>query len=337
MIPILHGLIIDLCLNTKIPSLQLVARFLNKIAKNVKNISDKSKLRKLESMMKVTSSTGARICILPSSKIHVYWDLFCIFAIMYYAISNCLRFALFYRSKTLKGAHNSLFLIDYIIDALFVIDVILRMQVYAFIDLENGRNEVITERSLIRKNYLNSTWFQVDCITILPFDFLALSFGHHTLFRCTKMARVLQIEGVVKRLRHNLDNCMNVSITGSQATGLIMLLYCILIVVWSSAGWNALREDEKIYKSVYWALTTLTTVGYGDFTPQDFRETCYAIVIGAIGATFTAGIIANVTSYFHDVDIAEDNIDHKMNCIKVSPNDNVSNLLIRNEKLISLL
>lgn len=291
--------------------------FLNKIAKNVKNISDRSRLKKLQSMMLVNEDERISLCILPSSKIHVYWDVFCLLAIMYYSISIPIRFALFFRNNTLKNAHDQSFLIDYVIDSLFVIDFLLRLQVYAFVDFENGKNEVITERSMIRKNYIQSKWFQVDRIAILPCDTLALLFGHHTLLRCNKLLRIFQISSVVKRLQINFDGCMNIPMTEPQSSGLIMLLHSILIIIWSSAGWNALRKNERIYKSVYWALTTLTTVGYGDFTPHDFRETCYAIAIGAIGATFTAGIIANVTSYFHDVDISEDNIDHKLNCVKV--------------------
>lgn len=268
-------------------------------------------------MLQANDVTKKGLCILPSSRIHVYWDLFCIFAIMYYCISSPIRFALFYKSNTLEIAYNPSFYLDYVIDALFLVDLVLRLMVYAYIDIENGRNEVISDRLMIKKNYLQSTWFKVDRVAILPLDFLALPFGHHTLFRCSKLIRIFQLSKVVKRLQQHFDDCMSIPMTESQSSGLMMLLYSILIVVWSSAGWNALRNDERIYKSVYWALTTLTTVGYGDFTPHNFRETCYAIAIGAIGATFTAGIIANVTSYFHDVDISEENIDHKMNCVKV--------------------
>lgn len=235
-------------------------------------------------------------------------------------MANPIRFAKYFRANNLRNAYENVFLIDYVIDILFIVDFIMRLQFYAFVDFENGRNEVIVERELIKKNYIQSDWYKIDRFAIIPFDILSLPFGHHTMLRIPKLIRVLQIPSIIKRLQRNLDECMNISLTESQGSGLMMLVYSMLIIVWSSAGWNALRKEESLYESVYWALTTLTTVGYGDFTPIDFRETCYAIIVGAIGATFTAGIIANVTSFFHDVDISDDNIDHKLNCIQVRSN-----------------
>ena len=54
----------------------------------------------------------------------------------------------------------------------------------------------------------------------------------------------------------------------------------------------------------------------GDLTPINFRETCYALLVGAAGATFSAAIIANVTSFFHDSEISEDNTEHKLTVVK---------------------
>ena len=47
-----------------------------------------------------------------------------------------------------------------------------------------------------------------------------------------------------------------------------------------------------------------------------YRETCYCIFVGAAGATFCAAIIANVTSFFHNAEISEDNTEHKLTVVK---------------------
>ena len=95
-----------------------------------------------------------------------------------------------------------------------------------------------------------------------------------------------------------------------------MLLQSLLLIVWSSAGWNALRPEGSAIVSVYWAIATLSTVGYGDVTPLGFNETCYALVVGAVGAVFTAAVVDNVTSFFHDAELSENNCEQKLNCIK---------------------
>eukprot|EP00957_Ditylum_brightwellii_P094333 7182709-Ditylum_brightwellii.AAC.1 len=168
----------------------------------------------------------------------------------------------------------------------------------------------------MRQSYKKSHWYAIDCLAAIPYDFLSAIIGYHTLFRFPKMIRAIQIPGMISRLQKNLLDCMDVAMNEAQVSSLAMFLCSFLIIVWSSAGWNAIRQNENAYESVYWAFTTLTTVGYGDLTPINFPQTCYALFVGAIGATFSAAIIANVTSFFHDVEISEENVDHKLNCTK---------------------
>jgi hypothetical protein len=291
---------------------------MKKIASYVASMKSQPKSEKLLNMLGETEVNVKGLRILTNSPIHVYWNMFAIIAIMYEAISCPIRFAINFRSSTLDTAHNWDFWIHYLFDAAFLYDIYLRVNAYAYVSFDNGKNQTIVERGLIWRHYLNSEWFRIDGIASIPYDVFALIFGHHTLFRIPKMIRVMQLPSLVSRLRQKLDDCLAITMQESSASGLMMFLSTILIIVWSSAGWNALRFNESAYKSVYWALTTITTVGYGDFTPENFRETLYAVIVGAAGATFTAGIIANVTSFFHDVDISEDNIDHKVNSVMVS-------------------
>jgi len=288
--------------------------FFAHISSNIMHMTTTSK--KLKDMMAKNEITLKGFRIAPSSPIHVYWDIFSLVAILYYATSSPIRFAKYFRSGNLRIAYDWFFLIDYALDLLFMIDVYLRMNVYAFQGFETGHNLTVVDRHQMQENYMRSHWFRVDCIAIIPYDIISIGVGYHTLARIPKLVRIFHVSRIVERLQKNLDDCLHISMNESHVSGSIMLLYSLLIIIWSSSGWNAIRTDENLFESVYWALTTLTTVGYGDFAPSDFRETCYALVVGAVGATFTAGIIANVTSFFHDVDISENNITHKMNCVK---------------------
>ena len=49
----------------------------------------------------------------------------------------------------------------------------------------------------------------------------------------------------------------------------------------------------KYIYSLYWAITTIVTVGYGDITPQNNAEVCVVIVIELFG-TALFGYIINI-------------------------------------------
>ena len=272
---------------------------------------------KLKDMMAEHDIVTKEFRILPNSKVHLYWDVFSIAAILYYSIDAPIRIASSYRVSTLASSYDYGFIVGYCIDAMFIVDMILRASVYAYSSYEHGRTIIVTNKSQIRQKYLSSGKFKIDLLAIVPFDLIAAgTSSYHSLFRLSKLVRVSQIPQVVSNFQNHLDACLSIKTTETQRSVLLMLLYSVLLIVWSSAAWNALRPGESGIISVYWAITTLSTVGYGDVTPNDFVETAYALVVGAVGAVFTAAVVANVTSFFHDAELSENNYEHKMNCIK---------------------
>ena len=272
---------------------------------------------KLKNMMEETTIVTREFRIQPNSRIHLCWDFIAIAAILYYAINSPIRIATYIRANALSTTYDSYFIMDYCIDLVFVVDMILRSTIYSYDTHEHGKTIVVSDSTAIRHKYLSSKKFKIDLFAIVPFDVISAGTGSfHAMYRLTKLIRVVQIPYVISNLQHHLDTCLNVKMNETQRSVLLMLLYSILLIVWSSAGWNALRSDESAVLSVYWAITTLSTVGYGDLTPLDFPETCYALIVGAVGAVFTAAVVANVTSFFHDAELSEHNYEHKLNCVK---------------------
>mmetsp|Transcript_31519 Transcript_31519/g.45922 ORF Transcript_31519/g.45922 Transcript_31519/m.45922 type:complete len:2273 (-) Transcript_31519:792-7610(-) len=290
---------------------------MKKLAASVNTMANKQQSNKFKEMMsKTTVVDKRRFRVFPDSKLHVYWDIFCIFSIMYYSIVCPIRLASAYRSSTVRSYFHYGFLLDYILDIMHLADIFLRMNVYSFVSYESGKHEIIHDSSQIRNHYFSSKQIKVDILTSIPYDVLSLWIGYPIFFRAVKMIRIMQLPRVVSLLRNHLETCMNILMSEAYLSSSIMFLLTILVIVWSSSGWNAIREEEKTYQSVYWAFTTLTTVGYGDLTPENLNQTVYALLVGTAGVTFCAGIIANVTSFFHNAEVSEDSIEHKHNCVK---------------------
>lgn len=72
---------------------------------------------------------------------------------------------------------------------------------------------------------------------------------------------------------------------------------------WISCGWLALRGAEPrpaaataYLDAVYWTITTLTSVGYGDITPESPNQKLFAILTMIIGLAFLGYIVGVVAS-----------------------------------------
>jgi voltage-gated potassium channel len=60
---------------------------------------------------------------------------------------------------------------------------------------------------------------------------------------------------------------------------------------------------------VWWAITTVTTVGYGDLYPESNAGRILAVAVMIIGIGFVAILTANIASYFVEKDKNKENED----------------------------
>ena len=64
--------------------------------------------------------------------------------------------------------------------------------------------------------------------------------------------------------------------------------------------------------SIYWALQTLTTVGYGDITPRSVYEKIAGLIWMIIGVGFYSFTIGNLASIFNSIDIKAAHLQQKL-------------------------
>lgn len=132
----------------------------------------------------------------------------------------------------------------------------------------------------------------IDLLAILPIYliFIFPDAGHLLIIR---LLRVLRIFRVLKLLRYveEARHLKNALLASSRKIFVFFFFVLILATVFGSLIFLIEGPDKgftSIPKSIYWAIITLTTVGYGDIVPQTAFGQAIASVITLIGYSIIA-------------------------------------------------
>jgi len=162
----------------------------------------------------------------------------------------------------------------------------------AIFSLEYIYRTVLNFRRNKNLKYNYSFYGLIDLIAVLPF-FLPLAFAFDSralrILRLIRALRVLKVSQHSKAVKHLLQVFKQIKgeLTLTFFLSLILIVFSGIVVYYAE---NPSQPDvfNNIGNSIWWALATLTTVGYGDIYP--------ITVLGKVIASFVAivgiGLIA---------------------------------------------
>lgn len=143
-------------------------------------------------------------------------------------------------------------------------------------------------------------------LTSLPFDGAALigilPFIDGSPIQLLVLAKIITTLLFANRWRQQL-------LRGAVVMRLALFAYLLTIIIHlTTCGWIAIRvtddpsTSETYLRSLYWSVTTLATVGYGDITPRTPSEIQYAITVMLVGYLMFGYLIGNIASVLANTD-----------------------------------
>ena len=148
--------------------------------------------------------------------------------------------------------------------------------------------------------YIFSFFGIVDLLSILPVFLGLFIVGGHS-FMIIRSLRLLRVFRVFKLVRF-LGEARQISqaLSASKAKIIVFLGFILTVVVILGTVMYIVETPESGFTSIpisiYWAIVTLTTVGYGDIAPQSVLGQVIASVVMILGYAVIAvptGIVTN--------------------------------------------
>jgi len=217
---------------------------------------------------------------------------------------------------------QGMFIVDVIVWAFFVVDI----PVCFFTAYEDVRGRLVTSRQRIASHYVRS-WFLLDLLAIVPLQFadwaeIEYYFRLVRLLKVSSAVNLLDGNGIGMVIPYFMTRVMKLSsfmtLKQKQFTMIFNTLLFMLFLsyslaclwFWYSEKTRGLAANlpglvsvadkmpgtsswEKMERSWYFMITTLTSIGYGDFGAYNICEMMLLMLILLVGVSTYSYIISN--------------------------------------------
>ncbi|XP_077055585.1 voltage-gated inwardly rectifying potassium channel KCNH7 isoform X3 [Siphateles boraxobius] len=268
-----------------------------------------------------------KFTILHYSPFKAVWDWLILLLVIYTAIFTPYSAAFLLndleeeRRRECGYSCSPLNVVDLIVDIMFIVDILINFRT----TYVNANEEVVSHPARIAVHYFKG-WFFIDMVAAIPFDLLIFEAGSEettTLIGLLKTARLLRLVRVARKLDRYSE----------YGAAVLMLLMCIfaLIAHWLACIWYAIGNVERPYlahtigwldnlgmsigkqynvsdrssgpsirdkyvTALYFTFSSLTSVGFGNVSPNTNSEKIFSICVMLIGSLMYASIFGNVSA-----------------------------------------
>ena len=157
------------------------------------------------------------------------------------------------------------------------------------------------------RKYMLSFWGIIDFLSIFP-SYLSLLFPATQALTVLRLLRVMRIFRIFKLERFQTEAIHLLNAMRNSAIKILIFMLFVLVaaVILGTVVYSIEGESNPDFKSIpsgiYWAVVTITTVGYGDVAPMTTSGRFLSVLVMLLGYSIIAvptGIVAGETIIEH--------------------------------------
>jgi voltage-gated potassium channel len=165
----------------------------------------------------------------------------------------------------------------------------------------------VYERGWRRTDFFNLFWaLPLFSIVVLSPYHLIFSVGLLHLTKFLFVPRILKVLEVLEKFDNLHPIFYRLISVGTILPVIIHVQTCIWIALGSGTAGPDLNSFAEYVKALYWTITTLTTIGYGDISAKTIPQMLFSSVAEVIGVAFFGFVLSNVASLLARMDAARE-------------------------------